>query len=303
MTRILGQAAQIASAQMRVQSLADCRADRVVWDGRQWEWAVLRPENGTFDADTKSIWKRARMVLPGPDRVPGDVRPGPPEPARCTGFPPVTARAPISTVAGPTSSAFRCRCPTSCLVDHRLRRPDPHRNRHRPAPGRAAVPGRTHPRSPRRRRARRAALQSRAAPRHTGQVGSRPSPAGAGLSTFASTAPTPQPSTAPVRYPTSSSRADPGHCRFGRQPRSRWRDAPGVNLAVLFGRGRDLLCNPPRVFRAHRPLPSLAREEAATLLFLARPPGDAWVVDHELVFVELDLGGEAPGAEADPPVA
>jgi hypothetical protein len=60
---------------------------------------------------------------------------------------------------------------------------------------------------------------------------------------FASTTPTPQPSTAPGSYPTSSSRADPGHCRFGRQPRSRWRDAPGVNLAVLFGRGRDLLCN------------------------------------------------------------
>jgi hypothetical protein len=52
MTRILLQAAQIASAQMRVQSLADRRPDRVVWDGRQWEWAVLRPENGTFDTDS-----------------------------------------------------------------------------------------------------------------------------------------------------------------------------------------------------------------------------------------------------------
>jgi hypothetical protein len=50
-TRILEQAARIASAQMRVQSLADRRPDRVVWDGRRWEWAVLRPENGTFDAD------------------------------------------------------------------------------------------------------------------------------------------------------------------------------------------------------------------------------------------------------------
>jgi hypothetical protein len=46
-----------------------------------------------------------------------------------------------------------------------------------------------------------------------------------------------------------------------------------------------------------------ARKRAATLLFLARPSGDAWVVDHELVFVELDLGGEAPGPEADQPAA
>jgi hypothetical protein len=26
--------------------------DRVVWPGTRWEWAVLRPENGTFDAPT-----------------------------------------------------------------------------------------------------------------------------------------------------------------------------------------------------------------------------------------------------------
>jgi hypothetical protein len=30
---------------------------------------------------------------------------------------------------------------------------------------------------------------------------------------------------------------------------------------------------------------------------------NAWVVDHELVFVELDVGGEAPGAEAGQPAA
>jgi hypothetical protein len=51
MSRILKQAAEIASSQMRVQSLADRRSDRVVWDHKQWEWAVLRPENGTFDTD------------------------------------------------------------------------------------------------------------------------------------------------------------------------------------------------------------------------------------------------------------
>ena len=28
---------------------ADRRADRVVWPERQWQWASLRPENGTFD--------------------------------------------------------------------------------------------------------------------------------------------------------------------------------------------------------------------------------------------------------------
>ena len=52
MTEILTRAAQSGRAQMLVQSLADRRPDRVVWAGRQWEWAVLRPENGTFDAET-----------------------------------------------------------------------------------------------------------------------------------------------------------------------------------------------------------------------------------------------------------
>jgi hypothetical protein len=40
--------------------------------------------------------------------------------------------------------------------------------------------------------------------------------------------------------------------------------------------------------------PECARKRGATVLFLARPPGDAWVVEHELVFVESDLGAEAP---------
>jgi hypothetical protein len=50
MSDILVRAAQIANAQMRVQSFADRRSDRAVWEGTHWEWAVLRPENGTFDA-------------------------------------------------------------------------------------------------------------------------------------------------------------------------------------------------------------------------------------------------------------
>lgn len=52
MTKILEKAAQLANDQMRVQSFADRRADRVMWPDRQWEWATLRPENGTFDTTT-----------------------------------------------------------------------------------------------------------------------------------------------------------------------------------------------------------------------------------------------------------
>ena len=52
MSGILERAAADANAQMRVQSFADRRADRAAWPDRQWEWASLRPENGTFDAPT-----------------------------------------------------------------------------------------------------------------------------------------------------------------------------------------------------------------------------------------------------------
>ena len=48
-TGILTTAAQMGHAQLCVQSFADRRPDRAVWDGTHWEWAVLRPENGTFD--------------------------------------------------------------------------------------------------------------------------------------------------------------------------------------------------------------------------------------------------------------
>jgi hypothetical protein len=50
MRDILTRAAKIGKAQLCVQSFADRRPDRVVWNDRTWEWAVLRPENGTFDA-------------------------------------------------------------------------------------------------------------------------------------------------------------------------------------------------------------------------------------------------------------
>ncbi len=49
MKRILKRAARLANAQMRVQSFADRTPERIAWKGRRWEWASLRPENGTWD--------------------------------------------------------------------------------------------------------------------------------------------------------------------------------------------------------------------------------------------------------------
>ena len=48
---ILSRAAVEADAQLRVQSLADRRDDRVAWPDRQWEWVSLRPENAAFQLD------------------------------------------------------------------------------------------------------------------------------------------------------------------------------------------------------------------------------------------------------------
>jgi hypothetical protein len=49
MTSILEEAAQAANAQMRAQSFADRRPDRIVWDDRHWQWASLRFEDGDFN--------------------------------------------------------------------------------------------------------------------------------------------------------------------------------------------------------------------------------------------------------------
>lgn len=49
MKGILERAAKQGSAQMRVESFADERPDRMVWPDRQWQWAALRFENGTWD--------------------------------------------------------------------------------------------------------------------------------------------------------------------------------------------------------------------------------------------------------------
>jgi len=51
MKGILTKAAQIGNGIMRVQSFADRRPERIVWKDRKWEWAVLRPDNGTFDTE------------------------------------------------------------------------------------------------------------------------------------------------------------------------------------------------------------------------------------------------------------
>ncbi len=47
--RILEQAAKEGIAQMRAQSFADRRPERIVWPDRKWEWAALRFEDGDFN--------------------------------------------------------------------------------------------------------------------------------------------------------------------------------------------------------------------------------------------------------------
>lgn len=62
MKRILEQSAKTGLAQMRAQSFADRRPDRVVWKDRTWEWAALRYEDGFFnttnyvDLEAREVW-------------------------------------------------------------------------------------------------------------------------------------------------------------------------------------------------------------------------------------------------------
>jgi hypothetical protein len=62
MRRILEEAAKVGNAQMRVQSFGDRRPDRIVWKGRQWQWASLRFEDGDFntpahiDTEAREKW-------------------------------------------------------------------------------------------------------------------------------------------------------------------------------------------------------------------------------------------------------
>ncbi len=50
MKGILERAALIGNGQMRVQSFADRRPDRVVWPDRKWEWVGLQPDSGDLEA-------------------------------------------------------------------------------------------------------------------------------------------------------------------------------------------------------------------------------------------------------------
>src|ERR1700733_11681652 len=49
MKHILEEAARAGNAQMRAQSFADRRLERIVWKDRKWEWAALRFEDGDFN--------------------------------------------------------------------------------------------------------------------------------------------------------------------------------------------------------------------------------------------------------------
>jgi hypothetical protein len=59
---MLDEAARIGNAQMRVQSFGDRRAERIVWNDRQWQWASLRFEDGDFntanhlDTEAREKW-------------------------------------------------------------------------------------------------------------------------------------------------------------------------------------------------------------------------------------------------------
>lgn len=59
---ILKKAAKIANEQMRVQSFANRRNDRMVWNDRQWEWGRLRTEDNDFntknyiDLEARETW-------------------------------------------------------------------------------------------------------------------------------------------------------------------------------------------------------------------------------------------------------
>ena len=65
---------QQANAQMRGMSFADRRPDRIVWPGRQWQWASLRFEDGDFNtAERLDVDARAKVVLSSNRCIAGDV--------------------------------------------------------------------------------------------------------------------------------------------------------------------------------------------------------------------------------------
>ncbi|MEE1791521.1 DUF1254 domain-containing protein [Streptomyces sp. BE308] len=65
---LLTEAARIGRDEMLVSAFASDRSDRTVWPDRSWEWAGLRPENGTFeregslDVEAKDRWFAQAIV-------------------------------------------------------------------------------------------------------------------------------------------------------------------------------------------------------------------------------------------------
>ncbi|MER8042459.1 DUF1254 domain-containing protein [Streptomyces sp. NPDC094032] len=68
MERILVEAARQGREEMLVSAFASRRPDRMVWPDRTWEWAGLRPENGTFerpgslDVEARDRWFAQAIV-------------------------------------------------------------------------------------------------------------------------------------------------------------------------------------------------------------------------------------------------
>ncbi|WP_203644062.1 DUF1254 domain-containing protein [Streptomyces sp. SID14478] len=65
---VLAEAARTGRDEMLVSAFASDRPDRTVWPDRTWEWAGLRPENGTFeregslDVEAKDRWFAQAIV-------------------------------------------------------------------------------------------------------------------------------------------------------------------------------------------------------------------------------------------------
>ena len=84
-TAISGQRSPPGHAQLCVQSFADRRPDRAVWEDTHWEWAVLRPENGTFDAGNYTdLYAREKWFYQAQIESP-PCSPATPARDRCTG--------------------------------------------------------------------------------------------------------------------------------------------------------------------------------------------------------------------------
>jgi hypothetical protein len=140
MQGILLRAAEIANEQMRVQSFADRTPERMAWPNRMWEWATLRPENGTFDLPTakdlaarKKWFYQAQIESPAMFRRTAGA-------ARSIGSEPATPPVPSSTAARSTSSLFRNPFPQSSsgpsqsTILTRAAKSSPTRARQRSAP-------------------------------------------------------------------------------------------------------------------------------------------------------------------------